>query len=43
LTNERARRRLKPRYGSAVRILIATAEGRDFTMHARIAVLKAIG
>jgi hypothetical protein len=27
----------------AVRILIATAEGRDFLMHARIAVMKAIG
>jgi hypothetical protein len=28
---------------TAVRILIAAAEGRDFTMHARIAMMRALG
>lgn len=32
----------KPHWLTATRILIATAEGRDFPMHAEIAVRKAL-
>jgi hypothetical protein len=32
-----------PEWKTAARILIAAAEGRDFLMHARIAMLRALG
>jgi hypothetical protein len=32
----------RPEWKTATRILIAAAEGRDFLMHARIAMLKAM-
>jgi hypothetical protein len=32
-----------PEWKTATRILIAAAEGRDFVMHARIAMLRAFG
>ena len=36
------RRRTSAEWQTAVRILIAAAEGRDFMMHARIAMTKAL-
>jgi hypothetical protein len=38
-----ARRQETPEWQTATRILIATAEARDFMMHARIATLRALG
>jgi hypothetical protein len=38
-----ARRQKAPTWQTATRILIAAAEGRDFIMHARIAMMRAIG
>jgi hypothetical protein len=37
------RRQKEPAWQTATRILIGAAEGRDFMMHARIAMMKAIG